>query len=317
MVDFAGPPTWRRAVRTALLAPGVAIAVLIPAAVPGWAAGTDPGAGGTGAAADGGGAPLPYPTAQALDGERPLVSTREVTSLCDQASACSFRMYGAPREFMGSVLSVGNGAINCTDGDMEIERTVTFVTSSTDNIGGEISGSAAVEGGVDTTVTAGEREARHDQRHDPVRSEKGQGPVHRGQGAEHRGVPGERGRLQRAAPGRQGHVRLGLPGLHAQEKRLKSWGNNGSGQLGNGTTDYRITPVPVPDIKGVQLVGGGREHTVALLGDNTVRSWGNNGSGQLGNGTTTDSATPVTTLTALTGVDKIAAPVGGDFSLAN
>ncbi|MGO4458895.1 hypothetical protein AB4039_16580 [Streptomyces sp. M-16] len=26
---------------------------------------------------------------------------------------------------------------------------------------------------------------------------------------------------------------------------------------------------------------------------------------------------PVTTLTSLTGVDKIAAPIGGDFSLAN
>ncbi|MET9616820.1 RCC1 domain-containing protein [Kitasatospora indigofera] len=101
------------------------------------------------------------------------------------------------------------------------------------------------------------------------------------------------------------------------DNRLKAWGQNTSGQVGDGTTDYRITPVPVPGLTGVQLVAGGREHTVALLGDNTVRSWGNNGSGQLGNGTTTDSSTPVTTLTALTGVDKIAAPVGGDFSLAN
>ncbi|MFJ6898188.1 RCC1 domain-containing protein [Streptomyces hokutonensis] len=101
------------------------------------------------------------------------------------------------------------------------------------------------------------------------------------------------------------------------DNNLKAWGQNTSGQLGDGTTDYRITPVPVPGLTGVQLVAGGREHTVALLGDNTVRSWGANGSGQLGNGTTTDSSTPVTTLTALTGVDKIAAPVGGDFSLAN
>ncbi|MFJ2110861.1 hypothetical protein ACIOEX_02865 [Streptomyces sp. NPDC087850] len=68
---------------------------------------------------------------------------------------------------------------------------------------------------------------------------------------------------------------------------------------------------------GIQLVAGGRAHTIALLNDNTVRSWGANASGQLGNGTTTDSTTPVTSLTALTGVDKIAAPVGGDFSMAN
>ncbi|MER7846022.1 hypothetical protein ABTZ03_18950 [Kitasatospora sp. NPDC096077] len=101
------------------------------------------------------------------------------------------------------------------------------------------------------------------------------------------------------------------------DNKLKAWGQNTSGQIGDGTTDYRITPVPVPGVTGVQLVAGGREHTIALLGNNSVQSWGNNGSGQLGNGTTTDSSTPVTSLTALTGVDKIAAPVGGDFSLAN
>lgn len=101
------------------------------------------------------------------------------------------------------------------------------------------------------------------------------------------------------------------------DNKLKAWGQNTSGQIGDGTTDYRITPVPVPGITGVQIVTGGREHTAALLGDNTVRSWGANGSGQLANGTTTDSPTPVTSLTALTGVDKLAAPVGGDFTLAN
>ncbi|MEV4558148.1 hypothetical protein AB0K51_14310 [Kitasatospora sp. NPDC049285] len=101
------------------------------------------------------------------------------------------------------------------------------------------------------------------------------------------------------------------------DNRLKAWGQNTSGQIGDGTTDYRIAPVPVWGVKGVQAVAGGREHTFALLGDNTVRSWGANASGQLGNGTTDPSTVPVTTLTPLTGVDKIAAPVGGDFSLAN
>ncbi|MFD0357730.1 RCC1 domain-containing protein [Streptomyces sp. NPDC127110] len=103
----------------------------------------------------------------------------------------------------------------------------------------------------------------------------------------------------------------------SSDSRLHTWGRNTSGQLGDGTTDHRPAPVPVPGLKGIQLVAGGREHTIVLLGDNTVRSWGANGSGQLGNGTTTDSSTPVTTLTALTGVDKIAASLGGDFSLAN
>ncbi|MFE3505608.1 hypothetical protein [Kitasatospora sp. NPDC059160] len=142
MVVSARPPTWRHAARFALLVPGVAIAVLIPLAVPG-------------AAAEGDGAPPALPVARALDGDKPLASAAEVTRLCDKPSACSFRMYDrAPREFMGAVLSVGNAAINCTDSDMEIDRTVTFVTSSTDNVSGEISGTATLEGGVDTTVTA-------------------------------------------------------------------------------------------------------------------------------------------------------------------
>ncbi|MFJ4768543.1 RCC1 domain-containing protein [Streptomyces uncialis] len=98
---------------------------------------------------------------------------------------------------------------------------------------------------------------------------------------------------------------------------LIAWGQNTSGQLGDGTTDSRDKPAPVPGLTGVQLAAGGRAHTIVLLNDNTVRSWGANASGQLGNGTTIASTTPVTSLTALTGVDKIAAPVGGDFSVAN
>ncbi|MFB7982896.1 RCC1-like domain-containing protein [Streptomyces vinaceus] len=98
---------------------------------------------------------------------------------------------------------------------------------------------------------------------------------------------------------------------------LHTWGQNTSGQLGDGSTDRRTTPVPVSGLTGIKLIAAGREHTVALLGDDTIRSWGANSSGQLGNGYTTDSSTPVTALTSLTGADKIAAPVGGDFSLAN
>ncbi|MFD7987870.1 hypothetical protein ACFXKJ_35735 [Kitasatospora indigofera] len=140
MAGSACPHARRWAARLAVAAPGAALAVLVPFAAPGAAA-TDTG-------------PPPFPVAQALDGAQPLASLGEVTGLCGKASDCSFRMYDrAPREFVSGVLSVGNAAINCTDSDMEIDRTVTFVTSSTDNIGGEISGRAAIEGGVDTTVT--------------------------------------------------------------------------------------------------------------------------------------------------------------------
>ncbi|GAA5007851.1 hypothetical protein [Kitasatospora paranensis] len=99
------------------------------------------------------------------------------------------------------------------------------------------------------------------------------------------------------------------------EKRLKPWGNNRGGQLGDGTwTDFRTTATTVlgpTSAEVVKIAAGGAGpatgHGPALLTDRTVQSWGANGSGPLGNGTTTDSPTPVTTLTALTGADKIAA----------
>ncbi|WP_159394452.1 hypothetical protein, partial [Streptomyces sp. NRRL S-495] len=134
-------PARRRAGRSAVLVPGAAaIAVLMPLGAP------------AASAAEAG--PPPFPVAQAVDGEAALPSAQEVAGLCAKESACSFRMYDrVPREFVSGVLSVGNAAINCTGDLLEIDRTVTFVTSSTDNIGGEISGKAALEGGVDTTVT--------------------------------------------------------------------------------------------------------------------------------------------------------------------
>ncbi|MGQ4715405.1 RCC1 domain-containing protein [Streptomyces anulatus] len=110
---------------------------------------------------------------------------------------------------------------------------------------------------------------------------------------------------------------LALVGGSGNGGVVMAWGHNATGQLGDGTTEQRNTPVSVTGLTGVQLVAGGREHTTALLSDNTVRSWGANSSGQLGDGTTTDSSTPVTTLTGLTGVGKIATATSSDFGFAN
>jgi len=73
------------------------------------------------------------------------------------------------------------------------------------------------------------------------------------------------------------------------------WGYNPSGQLGipNDPPWTRPTPVLVPGITTATQVATGRNHTCALLADQTVRCWGEGTSGQLGNGATTSSATPV------------------------
>ena len=75
-----------------------------------------------------------------------------------------------------------------------------------------------------------------------------------------------------------------------------AWGYNNRGQLGDGTTTDRNTPVRVrtpdrntyPDLPGdftyVQ-VSGGYYHSLAIGSDGNAYAWGYNNSGQLGNGT--------------------------------
>ncbi|MCN9243593.1 Ig-like domain repeat protein [Streptomyces sp. RY43-2] len=96
-----------------------------------------------------------------------------------------------------------------------------------------------------------------------------------------------------------------------------AWGLNDLGQLGDGTTTNRNTPVAVDLPAGTQLtaVAGGGEHSLGLTSDGRVLAWGGNFFGQLGDGTLTDRLTPVTVdLPAGTQVTAIAA--GLNFSLA-
>ncbi|TLM59584.1 MAG: hypothetical protein FDZ69_14145 [Deltaproteobacteria bacterium] len=56
---------------------------------------------------------------------------------------------------------------------------------------------------------------------------------------------------------------------------VKAWGNNAVGQLGDGTTTDRPTPVTVVGLDGpVMAISVGNWHTVALMADGTVKTWG-------------------------------------------
>jgi alpha-tubulin suppressor-like RCC1 family protein len=72
-----------------------------------------------------------------------------------------------------------------------------------------------------------------------------------------------------------------------------SWGDNGYGQLGDGTTTNRNTPVPVTSLSDVFAVAGGGNHTLALTGNGGVWAWGDNSNGQLGDGTFLSRTHPV------------------------
>jgi alpha-tubulin suppressor-like RCC1 family protein len=71
------------------------------------------------------------------------------------------------------------------------------------------------------------------------------------------------------------------------------WGQNGSGQLGNGSTTNSSTPVAVAGSLIFANVSAGDSHSCGVTTAGTAYCWGLNGGGQLGNGTTLSSSTPV------------------------
>jgi alpha-tubulin suppressor-like RCC1 family protein len=109
----------------------------------------------------------------------------------------------------------------------------------------------------------------------------------------------------------------------AADGTVWAWGNNDSGQLGDGTYDNRTLPAPIEGLTGVAAIagGGGRNefgpggHTVALMADGTLRAWGLNDAGQLGDGTTENRTRPVE-VHNLTGVMAIVAAGGYTMALA-
>lgn len=87
---------------------------------------------------------------------------------------------------------------------------------------------------------------------------------------------------------------------------VKCWGLNGNGQLGDGTTVNRSTPVTVSGLaSGVARVESGHVSTCALTTAGAVKCWGMNTSGQLGDGTLVSKSTPVAVLGLSSGVASV------------
>jgi alpha-tubulin suppressor-like RCC1 family protein len=88
---------------------------------------------------------------------------------------------------------------------------------------------------------------------------------------------------------------------------VRCWGINAAGQLGDGTTTTRLTPVPVLSLgTGAATVATGSGYTCALRASGAVACWGFNAFGQLGDGTTVDRSTPAPVVGLSSGVTDLA-----------
>ena len=114
---------------------------------------------------------------------------------------------------------------------------------------------------------------------------------------------------------------LNLGGIHSgaitNDGSLYMWGGNYDGQLGDGTTTNKYTPVKVlEDVVSVSL--GGFYSSGAITGDGSLYMWGNNHYGQLGDGTTDERHTPVKVLEDVVSVslgDEHSGAITSDGSL--
>jgi len=125
----------------------------------------------------------------------------------------------------------------------------------------------------------------------------------------------------------RGNATIAAGDLHSLAVRtdgmVYAWGDNASGQLGDGTQTQRDSPVLATNLTNIVAVSGGgflldaswatEGFSLGLRADGLVMSWGVNSYGQLGDGTQNNSSSPLLN-TNLTNIIAVAA--GGYHTLA-
>jgi alpha-tubulin suppressor-like RCC1 family protein len=108
-----------------------------------------------------------------------------------------------------------------------------------------------------------------------------------------------------------GVAHIGIGGAHAcavmTGGRVRCWGSGYGGDLGNGSTADRHTPVEVHNLTNAVQVVSGNVHSCALTNTGGVKCWGTNAVGQVGDSTFDDRWEPVDVVGLTSGVARITA----------
>jgi alpha-tubulin suppressor-like RCC1 family protein len=92
---------------------------------------------------------------------------------------------------------------------------------------------------------------------------------------------------------------------------LWAWGNNQSGQLGDGNTGTVVSePEQIGTGTNWKVIAAGNEHSLALTADGKLWAWGDDGEGELGDGAPVGVARNVPTPEHITSPDSIWIAVG-------
>lgn len=100
---------------------------------------------------------------------------------------------------------------------------------------------------------------------------------------------------------------------------LWAWGNNATGQLGNGNASLSSQPLPVAVIQGGSQISGliavaaGASNSFALSSNGSVYAWGDNSTGELGIGSL--SSNPILTAVAVPDLSSPMVAIGNQTAL--
>jgi alpha-tubulin suppressor-like RCC1 family protein len=101
----------------------------------------------------------------------------------------------------------------------------------------------------------------------------------------------------------------------AADGKVKCWGENWAGQLGDGTQSGQLTPVNAIGLPAnIAGIGTGDSHTCVVLATQGLMCWGSNSYGQIGNGESAIRSQPVDVVGLTNGIQAIVS--GGLHSCA-